>query len=460
VTPRHDLQSFDTIVGIATPPGTSAIGVIRVSGARAVPIASRLIRFGPGRGLEGCTPRSLCLGTIIEPQTGDTIDRALIARMPAPSSYTGDDVVEISCHGNEVLLREVVRLLVAGGARLAEPGEFTRRAYLNGRMDLLQVEAVAELIGARTERAIHLAARQLRGGLLDAISGVREQLLDLVAGLEASLDFPDEEVGLSGHDALERARECLSRLEMLVANAHQGRAVLDGLNVVLVGAPNVGKSSLLNRLLGAERAIVSAIPGTTRDLVEGTIVISGVPIRFLDGAGLGEPRDAIDAEGMRRMRQAVADSDLVVVILDASRQISSADREILAATVVKDRLVVGNKGDLASAWQADEEEINCTCSALTRAGMENVTKLLERWVNGRTAADGDEGGVVASLRVLERLDACRAALGRVAVCLPEIPVEVALVEFRLALTELDRVLGIDADEAVLDRIFQTFCIGK
>jgi tRNA modification GTPase len=409
--------------------------------------------------MESCRPRSLHLASVIDPVTGVEMDTALVARMPGPSSYTGEEVVEISCHGNPVLLGAVVRHLVGSGARLAEPGEFTRRAYLNGRIDLLQVEAVGGLIGARTERAIQLAARQLRGVLSGEIGSLRERLLDLMAGLEVTLDFPDEGVGLSRQEAMKEARDLLACLRRILANARQGRAIQEGLAVVLVGAPNAGKSSVLNRLLGAERAIVSAIPGTTRDLVDGTVAMRGVPVRLVDGAGLGTPQGAIDAEGMRRIREAMSESDLVLVVLDMGRPISSTDREILALTATNERLVIANKVDLPSAWQ-EAVPTDCVCSALTGEGLASVTALIEDWVERRTAFDGDEGGVVASLRTLEGLVAAEAALDGVAHTLERVPVEAVLVDLRRAQTELDRILGVEGDDAVLDRIFASFCIGK
>ena len=456
---RTDLVAGDTIVGIATPPGTGAIGVIRVSGPRAVQIVSPLIRLGDRTGLEGSSPRTLHMASVMDPLTGLVIDSALVATMPGPSSYTGDDVVEISCHGNPVLLGAVVRHLVASGARLAEPGEFTRRAYLNGRIDLLQVEAIAELISARTERAIHLAARQLKGALSEEIRTLRERLLDLMAGLEVTLDFPDEGLGLSRQEARKHAEDMLACLGRLIANARQGRAIQDGLTVVLVGAPNAGKSSVLNRLLGAERAIVSAVPGTTRDLVDGTVAIRGVPVRLVDGAGLGTPRDAIDAEGMRRVRQALEASDLVLVLLDMSRPISATDHDILTLTASAERLVIANKCDLPSTWK-ETLPTDCVCSALTGEGVASVAGCLEQWVQRRTARDGDEGGIVASLRVIEKLLAAQAALSRVARTGDCVPVEAALVDLRQAQREIDHILGVEADEAVLDRIFASFCIGK
>jgi tRNA modification GTPase len=449
----------DTILGIATPAGTAAIGVIRISGPHAIPIVSKIVRPSSGS-LEACEPRRLYRVPVVDPQTGEHLDVALVVVMPGPASYTGDDVVELSCHGNPVLLESIVTLLAGGGARLASPGEFTRRAYLRGRLDLLQVEAVAELIGARTEQAIRLAARQLTGGLSDEVGRCRERLLDLIASLEVALDFPDDEVGIGHEAAGYQASNIVREFARLISAAQRGRAVQDGLSVMLAGAPNVGKSSLLNTLLGTERAIVSPTPGTTRDLVDGTLVIEGVVVRIIDGAGLADPLDAIDAEGMRRARQALKTSDLALVVLDRSRPVSSVDRDLLDGTSGCRRLVIANKCDVPSAWE-EATSTDCACSALTGAGVDDLLHRLRLWVRERTTSDGDEGGFVASLRVLDGLSAVRSAIDRGAHALMGgVPYEAALVDFLEAHVEIDRILGRETEDAVLDRIFAAFCIGK
>jgi tRNA modification GTPase len=449
----------DTIVGIATPAGTGAIGVIRISGAEAISVAENVLRLRESVELKACVPRTLHLATVVDPRTDAELDTALATTMPGPGSYTGEDVVEISCHGNPILLGEFVRHLVRSGARLAEPGEFTRRAYINGRIDLVQAEAVAELIGARTVRAIQLAARQMRGGLSNEITVLRNRMLSMRAGLEVALDFPEDNVEMSLAEASDEAVHLLASLDRVLESAGRGRAVQDGLTVVLVGAQNAGKSSLFNKIIGSERAIVAPSPGTTRDLVEATRMIRGVPVRLMDGAGLGTPRDGIDAEGMRRLKAAVSESDLALVVVDKSREMSADDWEVLDLTRTGERIVVANKCDLAGAWQVARLE-ECSCSALTGEGVSALIERLERWVEEHTRVDGEEGGIVPSLRVLDKLGSAREALDRVASTLGEQPIEVTLVDLGRAQQEVDQILGIEVGEDVLDRIFSSFCVGK
>ena len=449
----------DTIVAIATPPGAGAIGVVRVSGPLALECVSPLLRAVGGGEIEAARPRALHRVRVVDPQTGTQLDDALVAFMPGPHSYTGEDVVELSCHGSPVLLAEIVSKLVAGRARLAAPGEFTRRAYLNGRLDLIQAEAVALLIGARTERAARLAVRQVDGALSREVCALRELLLDLVAGLEVSLDFPEDTVGWSGEASQVRGKEIAGRLAGLVASARRGRIVDGGLTVMLAGAPNVGKSSLLNALLGRERAIVSPSPGTTRDLVDGEVIIAGVAVRLIDGAGQGMPRDMIDAEGMARSRRATEESDLVLVVLDRSRARAAVDADILQLTAGRPRLVIGSKGDLPAVWT--DEDIDCVCSTRGEPGIETLRHLLVGWVEERLAGDAEEGGIVASLRVTGRLEEAKSDLEEAVSGLQRgMPLEAVLIDLRAAHRALDETTGAQPDDAILDRIFATFCVGK
>ena len=374
--------------------------------------------------------------------------------MRAPRSYTGEDVVELSCHGSPALLRVVVERLCAQGACLAAPGEFTRRAFVNGRLDLAQAEAVALLISARTERAVVLAARGVAGELGHRLRGVRERLLDLVAGLEVTLDFPEDGVGTEPPAAVAAVQALVAEVAALREGARRGRIVHDGVTVALVGAPNAGKSSLLNALVGRERAIVSPLAGTTRDVIEATIELRGIPIRLLDTAGIGTPRDAVEAEGIRRSRAAIDESDLLLVVVDGNRPLP---REMLEETATRPRVVVRAKSDLPVHPSAALIEDTVDISSLTGAGLDVLTERI-----GRTIATRSDGGgeLMASLRQIEGLGALERALGASERSLKDAPVEVALVDFGEALTEVSSLLGVEVGDAVLDRIFETFCVGK
>jgi tRNA modification GTPase len=394
---------------------------------------------------------------IVDAKNGERVDEALCAVMLAPRSYTGEDVVELSCHGSPALLRMVTQWIVAGGARLAAPGEFTRRAFLNGRVDLAQAEAVALMIGARTDRAVALAARALAGGLSDRVRTSCDALVEVIAGLEVVLDFPDERIG---HD-VEAARATVARLHADVARwlagARHGRVVHDGITVALVGPPNAGTSSLLNALLGRDRAIVSPLPGTTRDVVEGTIAIAGVAVRLLDTAGLDVPRDVIEAEGIRRSRQAMEESDLLLVVLDGS---IGPDRRVLAETAGRARVLVRAKSDLPPHPDASALPDAVEASAVSSDGIDALLERFAQEIEHRAAAVGDEGGIVASLRQLELIEALASSLASGVRALVEMPLEAALVDLRQALHLAGAILGIDVGDAVLDRIFSTFCLGK
>ncbi len=429
--------------------------MIRVSGPDAITIVGPLLRSATP--LAVFPSHTLRRVGIVDAKNGERVDEALCAVMRAPRSYTGEDVVELSCHGSPALLRLVTQWIVAGGARLAAPGEFTRRAFLNGRVDLAQAEAVALMIGARTDRAVALAARALTGGLSDRVRTLCGALVGVIAGLEVVLDFPDERIG---HD-VEVARATVAGLHAdaahWLAGARHGRVVHDGITVALVGPPNAGKSSLLNALLGRDRAIVSPLPGTTRDVVEGTIAIAGVAVRLLDTAGLDVPRDVIEAEGIRRSRQAMEESDLVLVVLDGS---IGPDRRVLAETAGRARVLVRAKSDLPPHPDAAALPDAVEASAVSSNGIDALLERFAQEVEHRAAAAGDEGGIVASLRQLELIESLASSLVSGGRALAEMPLEAALVDLRQALHLAGAILGIDVGDAVLDHIFSTFCLGK
>ena len=435
--------------------GESAVVIIRVSGVDSVAIVAPLLDAAAP--LASFPPHALRRVGVVDPKSGTRVDTALCAVMRAPRSYTGEDVVELSCHGSPALLRMILLWLVAGGARLAEPGEFTRRAFLNGRLDLAQAEAVALMIGARTDRAVALAARALAGGLADQIRSLQARLVDVIAGLEVKLDFPEEGVGHDVGEALITVCELREEAERWLEATRQGRVVHGGLTVAIVGPPNAGKSSLLNALVGQDRAIVSDVPGTTRDVVEGAIVLAGVPVRLLDTAGIETPRDVIEAEGIRRSRRAMDESEILLVVLDGSVE---PDRRVLVETEGLARVLILAKSDLSTHRAAAALTGTQVVSAITGEGLEALRECLTREVERRAGASGDEGGIVASVRQIELLESLRAQLVAAETGLAEAPLEAALVDLNGALASAGRILGLDISDAVLDRIFSSFCLGK
>ncbi|HEY3067758.1 MAG TPA: tRNA uridine-5-carboxymethylaminomethyl(34) synthesis GTPase MnmE [Methylomirabilota bacterium] len=450
------VASASTIAAIATPPGEGAIGVIRVSGRDAIPIVGPLVRHAK-LPLPEFRPRVAHRVGLVDPRTGGTIDEAVCVVFRGPHSYTGEDVVELSCHGSPALLALVVARLVEGGARLAEPGEFSRRAYLNGRLDLAQAEAVALLIRARSERAVTLAARTLGGGLSRPLHALREGLLDLIASLEVTLDFAEEGYGIDAGAALKALTPLRTEAAHWLEVAHSGRLVHDGVTVCIVGAPNAGKSSLFNALLGRERAIVSAIPGTTRDVVEGRLELAGVGVRLLDTAGIREPRDVLEAEGIRRAQAAASESDLLLVVLDGT---TPPDLAIIDRTADRRRVLVVTKSDLPGHPRTHDIADALRASSVTGEGVEAITARLCDEIGRLTLEADDESGIVASLRQMELLARLRDALATAEAALARAPIEVALLDLGVGLGAVSEILGTAVSDSVLDRIFSVFCIGK
>ncbi|MBN1825082.1 MAG: tRNA uridine-5-carboxymethylaminomethyl(34) synthesis GTPase MnmE [Candidatus Eisenbacteria bacterium] len=452
-------QEDDTIVAPATPPGVGALAVVRVSGPAAIRIADAVFRgrTAPSR----ARPRTALHGKIVD-EGERPIDEALLILFPAPRSYTGEDVVEISCHGGPWPVRAVVERLIRAGARAAAPGEFTRRAFRNGRIDLAQAESVADLVRARTEGAARTALRQLGGELSGALRAMRGRAVDLLARVEADLDFADEE-RFPAYDREEARRiveEVRREAERLAGEGERGRVLVEGVGAALVGRPNSGKSTLFNALLGEERAIVSPEPGTTRDLLEGEAAIGGLLFRLSDTAGMREAPGAVEEEGVRRARRRSGESDVRIVVLDRSEPLTDEDMRVLAETAGAARVVALTKSDLpdrAGPPPLIEGERAVNVSGLTGDGVEDLRAALLAAVEGEeTAKIGD--AVISGVRHLEAVRAAERALSRALQSIDR--GELLAEDLREAASQIGSILGEGTREEVLDRIFQRFCIGK
>ncbi|MBV8213355.1 MAG: tRNA uridine-5-carboxymethylaminomethyl(34) synthesis GTPase MnmE [Verrucomicrobia bacterium] len=446
----------DTIAAISTAVGEGAIAVLRVSGPEAVEVVARIFRGATAT--EKMEPRRSYFGEIND-ATG-LIDQVLLTIFRRPQSYTGEDLVEISCHGGILVTRKILSLLLNAGARSAEPGEFTQRAFLNGKMDLTQAEAVMDLIRAQTELALRAANEQLAGHLGRELTKIQDQLLTTLAHIEAYIDFPDEGISPeTGKMLLDRLQETGASLARLVATADQGRILRHGLRTVIYGEPNVGKSSLLNLLLGYDRAIVSETPGTTRDTIEETINVRGIPVRLIDTAGKRSSEDSIEQEGIRRTELQLAQADLVLQVVDASAPRGTAPDESMSTGNEKNRVLVLNKVDLGihEDW-ASTKGVRFSCR--TREGEEGLNQAIWDFV-----MTGGFGGQDFRIAISVRHQAClqkaitelEAAKGGLANSkLPEL----ISIELRGALDAIGDVVGRHDTEDLLGRIFSEFCIGK
>lgn len=454
-------DSGDTIAALSTPLGEAGIGIVRLSGPHAETIARRIFR--PHQPRPKLRSHQLYLGHIVNSE-GQIMDEVLLTLMRAPRSYTRQDVVEINCHSGYAVLSRILNLTLAQGARLARPGEFTLRAFLSGRLDLTQAEAVMEVIKARTQAGLKVAAGHLQGGLGRGLSQVRERLLDLLARVEAALDFPEEAAELSPDSLKEGLKPQSQSLERLLATYQEGRLLREGLLVVIAGCPNVGKSSLLNCLLNQDRAIVTEIPGTTRDFIEETITLRGVPVRLSDTAGLRPAQDRLEELGIARTRERLAQADLVLYLVDGSAPLAAEDRQALRELAGQKGLAVINKMDLPLRVSAADLQKATSfplvkISALTGQGIEDLKQgIVDLALSGGL---NQEGEIITQARHHQHLQNALAFLNQAHALLgPDPPWELVALELKEAVQQLGEITGEEVGDAVLDRIFSEFCLGK
>ncbi|MFZ6017896.1 MAG: tRNA uridine-5-carboxymethylaminomethyl(34) synthesis GTPase MnmE [Nitrospirota bacterium] len=463
------MSTDDTIAAISTPVGEGGIGIVRLSGEDSVEIAEKIFYSPKNKFLRDSKSYRVIYGFIKDPTTGEEVDEVLITVMRSPYSYTKEDVVEINCHGGMIPLRKTLELVLKEGARLAEPGEFTKRAFINGRIDLSQAEAVLDLIRSKTDESRRIAVEQLQGGLSEKITALRDRLTELCAHVEAYIDFPEDEIETaSKQDMLGSMKEIIRELQALLKSYDEARFFREGLSTAIVGRPNVGKSSLLNALLKKDRAIVTEVPGTTRDVIEEYLNINGLPLRIMDTAGIRAVQDIAEKEGVRRSLQSIENADLVIAIFDSSEPFKDEDFEVMEKIKGKNAIIVINKCDLPSAF--DEDTLSSCIlypasrilqiSATRGDGLEELKDrifdlCLKDWREER------EGVVITNLRHKTAIENAKASLDRAMYALIENqPLEILALELRDSLDRLGEIVGAVTTEDILNRIFNDFCIGK
>ena len=456
----------DTISQIATPHGMGGIGIIRMSGADALPIAQHIFHPAKGGALGEVAPYTARFGQV-RAANGAILDEVILLYMRAPHSYTGEDVVELQCHGGTVVLREVLQRTWEAGAQPAEPGEFTKRAFLNGRLDLARAEGVMELIAAKSTRAAHAARERLAGAFSHAVTDIRTQILGAVAHIEAGIDFPEDDIPAASAEHLAAEIDAASAaVRRLLAGADTGRILRDGVKTVIVGRPNVGKSSLLNALLGMERAIVTDVPGTTRDIIEEEISVAGIPLRLLDTAGLRAAEDAVEQIGVARTEQHLMDAELILAVFDASEPLTAEDHALLArlSAAAADTIILCSKEDRPSVLSAaDFAAVAAPVLRISAQEGTGLDALREEIAAHIVQREGDlsDGALPNKEREIEALRRAEAHLAAAAETLAaDLGTDFVSIDLRAAYDALGEILGETVDTDLIDRIFSEFCIGK
>ena len=467
---RKDISmqtEFDTIAAISTAPGEGAIGIVRISGDLAISIASSIYQCGTKQ-LEEQKTHTIHYGHIVDPKSGEVYDEVMVSVLRAPKTFTREDIVEINCHGGIVAINRVLQLVLRMGARLAEPGEFTKRAFLNGRIDLSQAEAVMDLIRAKTDKSMQLAMRQLDGQLSNSIQNLRQEILNTLAQVEVNIDYPeyDDVEEMTLQLLREKTQQVLQGIRTLLNTASQGKILRDGLKTAIVGRPNVGKSSLLNMLLREEKAIVTDIAGTTRDTIEEYVNVRGVPLQLIDTAGIRETDDVVEKIGVERSRKALKEADFVLLLLNQSETLQEEDIRLLETTKGMKRIILFNKTDLPSklstediAPYAQEEEL-VTTSMLNKEGIDQLEEKIAGYffqgqMNERDAT------YLSNTRHIALLEKAEQALVEVQNGIEmEMPVDLIQIDFTRAWDLLGEITGDSVQDELLTQLFSQFCLGK
>lgn len=443
-----------TIAAISTPQGSGGIAVIRISGDEAFCVTDRIFSFQGAKRLFEVLPNTVVFGRIAD-ENNKEIDQVLVSVFKAPHSFTGEDVVEISCHGGVLVAKQVLKTVLKAGAVLAERGEFSKRAFLNGKMDLAQAEGIIDLIGAVSEKGADKAVFQMEGRLSKEILSIRETLLSLAAHLEAAADFPEEDIPELSYDVVQNTlKTVLENLNKLLKTSDYGKVLREGLPVAVIGKPNVGKSSILNYLAGQERAIVTDIAGTTRDVIEEFVQLDGIPVKLMDTAGIHQTDDIVEKIGVERSKTAANDASLILAVFDVSNPIDEKDKEILE--LIKDRphIIVLNKSDLDKNNDLDGTEV----SARSGAGME---KLIEQIVEFASKDTNENENVITNERHINCLIRCKESIERAVLSAEQnMPTDMLAIDITEAIGDLGEITGQTVSQEIVDKVFHNFCLGK
>ena len=457
----------DTIAAIATPPGIGGVSIIRVSGKEAFSIVNSLFTSRGTLPLADRPNKTIQYGHIVDPDQGKTIDEVILLLMKGPHSYTAEDVVEIQCHGGIVSTRSILRLLTSHGVRLAEAGEFTKRAFLNGRIDLTQAEAIIDIIEAKSEDSLSLAMNQLDGTVSNFVSDLREQLIAMIAHLEVTIDYPEEDIEeVSSQEVGQQLEPIMAQMDQLLATSNTGRLIRDGISAVIVGRPNAGKSSLMNALLRENRAIVTDIPGTTRDSIEEFMNVDGISLRLVDTAGLRETEDTVEAIGVQKAREYAQKADIILCVIDASKPLTEEEKEILADVSGKHTVVLLNKADKGQVVSLEEIQSLGTFTAVESisAAQGQGATVIANWVKelvygGQVSADHSQ--MLSNVRHIALMEQAKSHLDE-AVNNIELgmPVDFIATDLRSAWEALGEITGDSLRESMVDELFSRFCLGK
>lgn len=459
------MKEFDTIAAISTAVGSSGISIIRISGDKALEIVDKIFVAKNNRSIKDMNSYTMRYGTIVGLEDRNIIDEVIVSYMKGPKSFTAEDVVEINCHGGAYPTKSVLEEVLKSGARIAEPGEFSKRAFLNGRVDLSQAEAIMDIINSKTEISMKSAVEQSKGKISSEITKLREKLLEMIAHIEATVDYPEDDLEeMTGEKVSHDVRNILSEVDGLINTADEGKILREGLNTVIVGKPNVGKSSLLNLLLKEKRAIVTDIPGTTRDVIEEYINISGVPIKIVDTAGIRKTEDEVEKIGVEKSKEKIEDADLIIFMVDSSKGIDSEDINIINEIKDKKHIILLNKCDLSK--NMDKNKLKCLdteyvvdFSTKTGQGLNKLKDLIKELffkgdINSKELIITNSRHKDALIRAKKSLESALLALKNTDA------IDLASIDIRNAWTYLGEITGDTLEEDLIDKIFKNFCLGK